>query len=189
MRLTLRISRPTSCLKIGIFDASGLIDGVESALEPFGAWSKDPKDRVEGSRTGRMGMNGLMHAPICEHLLTHPKVMDVMNGLLGPHCRRVALKELEIFAVQPGQGKQPFHREDQVQSFGVLRAFLSLFISRSHLGSFFGRDFCRQFWPWHHEPHPWACSVLWAIDEFTPENGAIFECLILFVMGMWLDFC
>lgn len=61
----------------------GLIDAVDNALTPFGAWSKNPEDRVVGSRTGRMGMNGLVHAPVCEHLLTNPKVLGVMNGLLG----------------------------------------------------------------------------------------------------------
>ena len=90
-----------------------LVRQIEEELEPFGAWSKDPEDRVEGSRNGRMGMNGVMHAPSTEHLLTHPKVLAAVNGLLGRHCRRIALKEIEIFAVQPGQGKQPFHREDQ----------------------------------------------------------------------------
>jgi hypothetical protein len=29
---------------------------------------------------------------------------------------------------------------------------------------------------WHHEPTPWACSVLWALDDFTPENGGTSEC-------------
>ena len=82
----------------------------------------------------------LLRAPALEGLYTHPAVLNCVKTLLGPYCRRVALKEIEIFAVQPGQGKQIFHREDN-------------------------------FWPWHHEPHPWACSVLWAIDDFTPENG------------------
>jgi|EP01043_Picozoa_sp_COSAG02_P069364 ectoine hydroxylase-related dioxygenase (phytanoyl-CoA dioxygenase family) len=27
------------------------------------------------------------------------------------------------------------------------------------------------FLQWHHEPHHWAVSTLWAIDDFTPENG------------------
>eukprot|EP01043_Picozoa_sp_COSAG02_P072174 COSAG02_NODE_13491_length_1387_cov_2.019410_2_plen_263_part_00 len=90
-----------------------LIAQVEEELEPFGAWSANPEDRIPGSRVGRMGMNGLMHAPSAEHLLTHPTVLSVVNGLMGQHCRRLALKEIEIFAVQPGQGKQPFHREDQ----------------------------------------------------------------------------
>ena len=118
-----------------------LVRQIDEELEPFGAWSKDPEDRVEGSRNGRMGMNGVMHAPSTEHLLTHPTVLAAVNGLLGRHCRRIALKEIEIFAVQPGQGKQPFHREDQ-------------------------------FWPWHHEPHPWACSVLWAIDGKDPRRNS-----------------
>ena len=117
-----------------------LIAQIDAELEPWGAWSADATDRAPGSQEGRMGMDGLLRAPSTEHLLTNPVVLSAVNALLGPHCRRIALKEIEIFAVQPGQGKQLFHHEDQ-------------------------------FWPWHHEPHPWAVSVLWAIDDFTPENG------------------
>lgn len=26
--------------------------------------------------------------------------------------------------------------------------------------------------PWNHQPHHWCLDVLWALDDFTPENGA-----------------
>merc|ERR550514_1695601 len=26
--------------------------------------------------------------------------------------------------------------------------------------------------PWNHQPHQWTIDLLWALDDFTPENGA-----------------
>ena len=89
--------------------SADLLQQVDAELEAVGAWSRE----WSGLEGGRMGMDAIMHAPSVEQLLTSDVVLDVVNGLLGPSCRRVALKELEIFATQPGQGKQGFHREDQ----------------------------------------------------------------------------
>ena len=90
-----------------------LVDAVDSEVGRHGGWSADPKDRAEGSRDSRGGMDFLLRAPSLEGLYTHPLAMAVVKELLGKFCRRVMLKEIEIFAVQPGQGKQLFHREDQ----------------------------------------------------------------------------
>lgn len=120
-----------------------VINQVDAEVEKAGGWNKNPTKELVPGRDAvgmRGGMELLMQAPALEKLYTNKVVLSAVNGLLGPYCRRVALKEMETFAVQPGQGKQLFHREDA-------------------------------FWPWHHEPHPWACSVLWAVDEFTAENG------------------
>ncbi len=86
-----------------------LLHKVDAELGAAGAWSRE----WSGLEGGRMGMDAIMHAPSVEQLLTSDVVLTAVNGLLGPNCRRVALKELEIFAIQPGQGKQGFHREDQ----------------------------------------------------------------------------
>ncbi len=86
-----------------------LLQQVDAELEAAGAWSRE----WSGLQGGRMGMDAIMHAPSVERLLTSDVVLNAVDGLLGPSCRRVALKELEIFAIQPGQGKQGFHREDQ----------------------------------------------------------------------------
>lgn len=86
-----------------------LLQQVDSELGAAGAWGRE----WSGLDGGRMGMDAIMFAPSVERLLTSETALSAVKGLLGPSCRRVALKELEIFAIQPGQGRQGFHREDQ----------------------------------------------------------------------------
>lgn len=126
---------------VGVLIISGAADeatiaAVDDELELAGAWeisrSKEQK--------GRMQQEMLMKAPATRKLLTNEHVLAVTRHVLEPSCKRIALKELSAFEVQPGQKKQGFHREDM-------------------------------FWPWHHEPHPWSTNILWAIDDFTAENG------------------
>jgi len=112
-----------------------LMQAVDLQIEEAGGWA------VSREGKGRMRMDILMHAPATRELITNEHVLGVTNHVLGPHSKQIALKEMSVFEVQPGQGKQDFHREDQ-------------------------------FWPWHHEPYPWSTNILWAIDDFTPENGA-----------------
>ena len=90
-----------------------LMNRVEAELEAAGAWSMDPDSPSAEDGTGRMGMDGLVKAPSIEGLLAHPLALAAARGLLGKSCKRVTLKEIEIFAVQPGKGRQNFHREDQ----------------------------------------------------------------------------
>lgn len=107
---------------------------VDAQLEEAGAWE------ISRNKKGRMQMDMLLKAPATRKLLTNEHVLSTVRHVLGPSCKRIALKELSVFEVQPGQEKQKFHREDM-------------------------------FWPWHHEPHPWSTNILWAIDDFTAENG------------------
>ena len=76
-----------------------LLQQVDAELGSAGAWSRE----WSGLEGGRMGMDAIMAAPSVEQLLTSDVVLTAVNGLLGPSCRRIALKELEIFAIQPGQ--------------------------------------------------------------------------------------
>jgi hypothetical protein len=45
--------------------------------------------------------------------VTNEYVLGVSRFLLEPHCKRIALKELCAFEVQPGNVAQHFHREDR----------------------------------------------------------------------------
>ena len=122
-----------------------LMDQVDAQLEEAGAWAISRGKQVDGRPAGRMQMDMLLRAPLTQELVTNEHVLGVTRHVLGPHCKRIALKELSVFEVQPGNAMQGFHREDM-------------------------------FWPWHHEPYPWSTNILWAIDDFTPENGAIQAC-------------
>ena len=137
-----RLDRYGACV-IRSLASDALMDRVDEECTSAGAW--DAADlRATGSNqtTNRMGIEVLMKAPSVADLLTHPLVLAAVNTLLCRSSKRVALKELEVFELQPGQGAEAprWHREDQN-------------------------------WPWHHQPWPWAVDVLWAVTPFTLENG------------------
>ena len=79
---------------------------VDAQLEEAGAWE------ISREKKGRMQMDMLLKAPATRKLITNEHVLGVTRHVLGPSCKRIALKELSVFEVQPGQEKQKFHRED-----------------------------------------------------------------------------
>lgn len=84
------------------------IAAVDEQLEQAGAWE------ISRNKKGRMQMDMLLKAPATRQLLTNEHVLSTVRHVLGPSCKRIALKELSVFEVQPGQEKQKFHREDML---------------------------------------------------------------------------
>jgi hypothetical protein len=80
---------------------------IDAQLDAAGCW------KISRESKGRMQMDGLLKAPACRKMLTNKYVLEVTRATLGRSCKRIALKELSIFEVQPGNPKQTFHREDQ----------------------------------------------------------------------------
>ena len=80
---------------------------IDEQLDAAGCW------KISREGKGRMQMDGLLKAPACRKMLTNKYVLEVTRATLGRSCKRIALKELSIFEVQPGNPKQTFHREDQ----------------------------------------------------------------------------
>ena len=78
---------------------------IDAQLETAGAWE------ISRSKAGRMQMDMLLRAPATRKLLTNEHVLGVTRHVLGKSCKRIALKELSVFEVQPGQEAQKFHRE------------------------------------------------------------------------------
>eukprot|EP01052_Picozoa_sp_SAG31_P026377 SAG31_NODE_2386_length_5814_cov_3.981627_2_plen_230_part_00 len=77
---------------------------VDKQLESAGAWA------ISRGKKGRMQMDMLLKAPATRKLLTNKYVLGVTRSVLGKSCKRIALKELSVFEVQPGQEEQKFHR-------------------------------------------------------------------------------
>ena len=137
-----RLDRYGACV-IRSLVSDELMDRVDEECTSAGAWNAaDLRATGSNQTTNRMGIEVLMQAPSVADLLTQPLVLAAVNTLLCRSSKRVALKELEVFELQPGQGAEAprWHREDQN-------------------------------WPWHHQPWPWAVDVLWAVTPFTLENG------------------
>ena len=75
-------------------------------------------------------------------LATQPLVLDVVDRILGSYCDRFQIMSTTTIAIGPGETAQPLHRDDGL-------------------------------YPFRH-PNPRECivSVLWALTDFTDENGA-----------------
>ena len=75
-------------------------------------------------------------------LATQPLVLDVVDAVLGAYCDRFQIMSTTTIAIEPGETVQPLHRDDGM-------------------------------YPFQH-PNPRECIVttLWALSDFTDENGA-----------------
>ena len=71
-----------------------LMDAVDAQLEEAGAWAISRGKQVDGRSAGRMQMDMLLRAPLTQKLMTNEYVLGVTRHVLGPHCKRIALKEL-----------------------------------------------------------------------------------------------
>lgn len=71
-----------------------LMDALDAQLEEAGAWNISRGKQVNGRPAGRMQMNMLLKAPLTQELVTNEYVTGVTRHVLGPHCKRIALKEL-----------------------------------------------------------------------------------------------
>lgn len=91
----------------------------------------------EGTSTLR-AYNLLRHGPLWQSLVTHPKVLPVVEGVLDRGC---LLSSLSSIRIRPGETRQPLHADDQLIPID--------------------------------SPHaPVVCNTMWALTEFTEDNGA-----------------
>lgn len=66
-----------------------------------------------GGRTKRFG--GLLNrSPHAERLVMHPRVMEIAEAVLGPHCDRWQLNLTQALQLHPGQPAQPPHRDEDM---------------------------------------------------------------------------
>jgi ectoine hydroxylase-related dioxygenase (phytanoyl-CoA dioxygenase family) len=110
--------------------------------------------------------------------------VSILNSV--PHCvesfdsnnssdRGRATRVLTVFEVQPGNEMQGFHREDMFWPYAIptFSATAIQFPCASELT--LGVLLCRAppvcLFSWHHEPDAWSTNLLWALDDFFPENG------------------
>ena len=106
---------------------------------------------IEASRNGRDELNGFLTSrtgavvarmPACTELIANQSVLKAARTFLAPYCSRIQLHVSQLIRIRPGETKQAIHRD-------------------------------RWAWPGDHlkdvEP---LFNTLWAITDFTRENGA-----------------
>ncbi len=93
-----------------------------------------------GHKTKRMGAI-VRKSPASHDLITHPKILGIMNAILGPSCDRIQLNLTQAIRIQSDERQQIFHRDDE-------------------------------FYPVDKHGAQFMINAMWALDDFTVENGA-----------------
>ena len=74
-------------------------------------------------------------------LIAHPRVLQVADAVLGPHCECIRLGSTTAIEIYPGQPVQELHEDDS-------------------------------FYPMRIPKVEFQIGAMWALDDFTIENGA-----------------
>ena len=79
---------------------------------------------------------------ICRQMALHPSILEVMDHFLLPHCSQYQLNLSQLISIAPGERQQIIHVDDPM-------------------------------FPFDNPPSMQVMlNVMWAIDDFTRENGA-----------------
>lgn len=131
-------------------DGAAIIEGVlptaqrtalVDELDPWIAATPFGTDDFVGRQTVRTGAL-VARSPLTRAVVTNPLVLDVARQFLAPFTNKIQLHLTQTIKIDPGQGKQPLHRD------------------RLAWGGYIPRSIEPQF------------STIWALTDFTAENGA-----------------
>ena len=86
---------------------------------------------------------GLMgKSPGAGHLACQPLILDIVDSILGAYCDRFQIMSTTTISIGPGETLQPLHRDDGLYPFR------------------------------HPSQRECIVATLWALSDFTEENGA-----------------
>ena len=119
---------------------SNVIKAVAGQLEPFFGQTPNCEGYFWGLKTIRMG-GIITKSPASHELITHPFILEIVQAVLGPYCSSFQLNLTQAIRIEPGEIKQPLHRDQEV-------------------------------FPYEHPGSECQINVMWALDDFTKENGA-----------------
>lgn len=118
-----------------------VIDNIKAELRPhFDKQGHKFQNDFNGYKTLRLGAI-LAISPTAAKLIAHPKVMEVADALLLPHCENYQLGSSTAIEIYPGEAAQELHQDDD-------------------------------FYPFRIPNVEYQISAMWALDDFTLENGA-----------------
>jgi ectoine hydroxylase-related dioxygenase (phytanoyl-CoA dioxygenase family) len=117
------------------------IDSIKRELrDPFDNIGDRDQHDFNGYKTLRVSAI-LAISPTSAELVGHPRVLEVADAILLPHCFTYHLGSLTAIEIHPGEGDQYLHTDDVIYPIQVPGI-------------------------------EWQVSALWALDDFTEENGA-----------------
>lgn len=123
-----------------VLDAAALVQ-LKSEIMPYVEATELGRDDFTGRKTTRTGAL-VARSPACRDLVMDDLILGGANAFLKPFCERIQLHLTQLIRIQPGQVKQPLHRD------------------RLAWGGFLQDSIEPQF------------NTIWAVTNFTQENGA-----------------
>jgi ectoine hydroxylase-related dioxygenase (phytanoyl-CoA dioxygenase family) len=122
------------------------LQALQSDVQPWIDQTALGLDDWSGRLTKRTG--GLIaRCATVRELAVDPLILGAANATLAPYCSKIQLNITQLITIMPGQGAQPLHRDRFV----------------------WGGDDSGGVIPEGIEPQ---CNGIWAIEDFTEENGA-----------------
>ena len=118
-----------------------VIDRVDEELEPYLTRAFNGEGDFWGYKTKRVASLVAKSPTYGTDLAACPKILEVMDRLLLPHCARYHLHVTQAVRIGPTEGKQILHRDDALM-------------------------------PFRHPGPQCLCNTMWALSDFTVENGA-----------------
>lgn len=134
--------RVAGCVVIEELVDHDVIDRVLDEMRPHIDTTPVGGDDFSGRNTTRTGAL-LARSRSSLDLVAHPLVLDVTDQVLSPYASSFQLHLTQIIAIGPGSVEQPLHRD----------------------------QWCFDFFPFPEEMDV-EVSTIWALDDFTEENGA-----------------
>lgn len=118
-----------------------LVDRVSAELKPhFAGTGHEFQNDFNGYKTQRLSAILALSRSAAE-LIAHPRVMEIADAVLLPHCSNYRLGSATGIEILPGEGDQVLHRDED-------------------------------FYPIPIPGVEFQIGVMWALDDFTVENGA-----------------
>ncbi|MEP3226763.1 MAG: phytanoyl-CoA dioxygenase family protein [Parasphingorhabdus sp.] len=123
-----------------VIDSAALAQ-LKSEIMPYVEATDLGRDDFTGRHTTRTGAL-VARSEMCRNLVMDRLILDGAKLFLKPFCERIQLHLTQLIRIQPGQVKQPLHRD------------------RLAWGGFLQESIEPQF------------NTIWAVTDFTQENGA-----------------
>jgi ectoine hydroxylase-related dioxygenase (phytanoyl-CoA dioxygenase family) len=134
--------RSAGCVVVERLVPDELMDGIQADLEPFLGATPPGGDEFTGFNTRRTG-SLLARSRDFGKLAAHPTVIGTLDRVLGDHATSYQLHLTQIIEIGAGEPAQLVHRDQWAFDFFPFPAGFEV-----------------------------ECHTMWAMSEFTEENGA-----------------
>jgi len=134
--------RAAGCAVIERLAPAEQLDRIAAELEPHLRATEPGADEFTGRNTRRTGAL-LARSPSFRDLAAHPLVLGALDRVLGDHATSYQLHLTQVIEIGPGEPAQLVHRDQWAFDFFEFPSGFEV-----------------------------ECHTMWAMDDFTEENGA-----------------